>query len=1426
MKKGLWVGIVCFFVLHTYGLADEIILKHASTWQYQYATALDLDMDNNHLYLGTINTVVILDMNYPFLQKEINTINLDTTVSDLFYQDGYLFVANSDNGLIIFDVNDPSRPYAVRNESICNASLLISNGQYAGVISPCSNKGIDKNFAVYNMLSPQEPIAVNWLTLSGLSEIKDLFIENNLVYIIDMEEGITVYNWNDFMDTNVQDIQMLGVYDPPGIPKHIFVKNQFAYISDFETGFSIIDYTNPERPQDRSCKEDIEHAMGSAIVGNHAFVATYHRLLWSLNIENPDDIKTNEVISIPGAAYNVFAGNNLLYVSSYDQVYIYELRDGSPQPQFIATPQKGTVPLAVSYSNTSLGDTLAWNWDFGDGYTSSMQHPFHIYNTPGQYTVTLSVNYGNKWYSEIKSKYITVRELPPNALFESDINSGVAPVSIHFKQTSTGHITDLLWNFGDGHTSTENNPFHEYTKSGMYTVELTVFGPGGENTIKKVDYISVKNNVMQLSEWHDNSVSKFCIDNDRSIGFAATPQGIDILNIANPFDITIIKSITLKNRAESLYYSRSHLFAACGNDGMIIYNTSHPSEISQIVHLPMDGFANHVWVSNDYAYVSTITSGVSVISLLSNSIPQIISRLNIDGTAYAMKMWNQSAFIAEGEAGLFCYKQTSPVDFIQQSFFEANGRVAQFEFSPKGIFLVAEEAGLLILDFDDETNEMSKVGSAQDLMLALDVSVQKDYAFVACGPEGLRVLDVKSMEEPIEIIFYPSKDISTDVIDAFPYLYLADGKGGLRVFVQPETNVLSLNLPETIQEGSQAVAQVCLPYIHNVDLTVYMSSSHPQIISLPETITIQSGQLCSNFNFKVKENFTSQDEMKVQINAKAEGLMNASCQTLKTSKQYEKEYHATDLPIKIPDKELVESKITIDNDDKIKNLIVRLVIKHNQIEDIFAYLITPQQEKITLFTSLKVPKQTGIFDIELNDRALKKITDEKGQLRGSYKPQSPLSIVNGLSIKGEWKLHLKDNTRYDTGTLESWSLFCKLSDTDNEPPEARPDQIETDKKTAVKIPVLANDSDPNNDVLRITDVSLPKWGTVKIDSDQKQLIYTPLPVIEKALVDSFDYSISDGKEVSQSYVMIQIADSFICNDIPVTISPEGLTAEIIISSYNAMVQDLNVRVSIQHPDVSSLQGSLISPSLNRILLFEHVGEGKENIENALFNDEAKQMIDQAQFPLTGAFRPLETLSEFDKEPLNGKWQLQIINEGDNISGTLVSFQLQIFYLEEKETIQIVQKQNTYFQFQKLFKDNKSFNGKTKFFHQTKTILTDKPQILINEIPPLGNRIKQLKGELITSDSFSGNIVVYIHTDSWHLKPCMETALTYINSDNSWECDITTKPGDETASKIAVFLFSSNHIPLLMERLPVLPESYFQKAVSYEIRTRKAYSLTH
>jgi PKD repeat protein len=134
---------------------------------------------------------------------------------------------------------------------------------------------------------------------------------------------------------------------------------------------------------------------------------------------------------------------------------------------------------AVAFTDTSTNSPTSWQWDFGDGGTSTLQHPTHVYAAKGTYTVTLTAS--NACGAGAPSSTTVGIQDVPAASFTHD-----APKcrgrEVTFTDTSTNSPTSWAWDFGDGNTSTLQNPTHTYAAAGTYTVTLTASNACGAST--------------------------------------------------------------------------------------------------------------------------------------------------------------------------------------------------------------------------------------------------------------------------------------------------------------------------------------------------------------------------------------------------------------------------------------------------------------------------------------------------------------------------------------------------------------------------------------------------------------------------------------------------------------------------------------------------------------------------------------------------------------------------------------------------------------------------------------------------------------------------------------------------------------------------------------------------------------------------------
>ncbi|MFT3737702.1 MAG: PKD domain-containing protein [Breznakibacter sp.] len=154
---------------------------------------------------------------------------------------------------------------------------------------------------------------------------------------------------------------------------------------------------------------------------------------------------------------------------AYDEVSItYKT---VPNAGFITDVSNGCFPLIVQFTNYSVGGTQYY-WDFGDGQTSTLRNPKHVYTEAGTYVAMLTVP-GPDDKDAVSTAIISVYP-HPTANFSYAPNKVYVPGDpLRCYNMSEGGRT-YLWNFGDDQTSEYENPEHSYSTEGLYDLSLTV----------------------------------------------------------------------------------------------------------------------------------------------------------------------------------------------------------------------------------------------------------------------------------------------------------------------------------------------------------------------------------------------------------------------------------------------------------------------------------------------------------------------------------------------------------------------------------------------------------------------------------------------------------------------------------------------------------------------------------------------------------------------------------------------------------------------------------------------------------------------------------------------------------------------------------------------------------------------------------------
>jgi len=307
----------------------------------------------------------------------------------------------------------------------------------------------------------------------------------------------------------------------------------------------------------------------------------------------------------------------ILLIVSCTELHVTE----SPVAQFDLDRETVEVGQTIQFNDQSMGDIVAWSWDFGDNTTSTEQNPLHAYSQTGNYTIILTVS--NKAGSNSTSSIVNVIE-PLVAEFSASNTKVLIGEMIKFTDESTGDIDERLWDFGDNTTSMQWRPEHSYDATGVYTVSLKVSNAYSSDTITKQDHILVSAlSVKTVFSSHFKESGEYTPDEELHLGE----------------DIWVIYEVTGFEQRETeggyeVWLKAQHAKA----DIYEILDSKGDLESHEIHPLPLGNFSFAFYMGNyDVDYEPDTTLGV-IVGIIQVTIEDVLGGFTVtDRRAYLIK---------------------------------------------------------------------------------------------------------------------------------------------------------------------------------------------------------------------------------------------------------------------------------------------------------------------------------------------------------------------------------------------------------------------------------------------------------------------------------------------------------------------------------------------------------------------------------------------------------------------------------------------------------------------------------------------------------------------------------------------------------------------------------------------------------------------
>lgn len=196
-----------------------------------------------------------------------------------------------------------------------------------------------------------------------------------------------------------------------------------------------------------------------------------------------------------------------------------------PVASFTTSPDSGCVPLTVNFdasgSSSPVDPISNYVWIFGDGSTAStaVSLTSHTYTATGVYSVTLIIQTANGCSDTMVCNNCIKVGIPPVADFGILQDTVCFGLPVNFSDSSTGPVTGWYWSFGDGGSSTQQNPQYTYGDTGTFQVYLVAYNNGCADT-------SLIQNVVILPPKAEFTYTLSCT-NYYTVMFTNTSDGAD-----------------------------------------------------------------------------------------------------------------------------------------------------------------------------------------------------------------------------------------------------------------------------------------------------------------------------------------------------------------------------------------------------------------------------------------------------------------------------------------------------------------------------------------------------------------------------------------------------------------------------------------------------------------------------------------------------------------------------------------------------------------------------------------------------------------------------------------------------------------------------------------------------------------------------------
>lgn len=493
-----------FFIGGLYPATDSI---------YTFDLSLDRDNQNSQFYILTSTSFVIVQKyasNYKIYSNWENDTGVD--VSESFTvptpEDGHMLInisVDESERINTISYNDTlyiSTPFKSNAENSIPYPLLSVPVIHCKMYVPSGN--LTANIYNFTQSIPRNAVTAysNNNTLGfGLDNPHDYSSQNGTAHMI--ANGQTGTAWVDVRHLDDADIQYVNGLLSDGWELGIHLSTSLNTVS-LPVAYGIIDSevetvsdlfgVTPSSWCSQANEDNASHAIYAYDAHNMIWRNGYYGISSFINVGNLHnatwdwwDVTSNNRTIYPTFTHEIDFTPAILY--SLDAEKFLSFSDTYASNEINITGFTEYYKRGIAQNETEI--TMIENeTDHVLFEVDTNGYPCNINVYVDGTSQTFEAIDGQTYYVTSESVYIQ-----PTANFVASVVSGATPFYVTFVDTSIGSPTSWAWNFGDGSTSTEQNPTHVYTEYGTYSVSLTVSNGAGSDILIKPGYIKITGSV-------------------------------------------------------------------------------------------------------------------------------------------------------------------------------------------------------------------------------------------------------------------------------------------------------------------------------------------------------------------------------------------------------------------------------------------------------------------------------------------------------------------------------------------------------------------------------------------------------------------------------------------------------------------------------------------------------------------------------------------------------------------------------------------------------------------------------------------------------------------------------------------------------------------------------------------------------------------